>query len=97
MPAWPPSGNPIARISTPAKHHLVDPASAARLLGADAGALLDGIEPGPYINRNVTLLGHLFESLVTSSVRTYAQLGEARVHHFRTRGGEHEVDLIIAG
>ena len=25
----------------------------------------------------------------------FAQAAEARVYHFRTRGGEHEVDLIV--
>ena len=28
-------------------------------------------------------------------MRTYAQANEARVHHLRTRAGEHEVDLIV--
>lgn len=32
---------------------------------------------------------------MTLSVRTYAQANEARVRHLRTRGGEHEIDLII--
>jgi predicted AAA+ superfamily ATPase len=41
------------------------------------------------------LLGALFESLVTQSVRVYAQASEARVQHLRTRAGEHEVDLIV--
>lgn len=95
VPAWLPSANPIARLSTPTKHQLADPALAARLLGVDVAALLDGVERGPAIPRDGTLLGHLFESLVTLSVRTYAQLSEARVHHFRTRGGDHEIDLII--
>jgi hypothetical protein len=45
--------------------------------------------------RDGTLLGALFESLVTLSIRVYAQAAEASVHHFRTRGGEHEVDLIV--
>ena len=45
--------------------------------------------------RDGTLLGALFESLVTLSVRTYAQANEARIRHLRTRGGEHEIDLIV--
>lgn len=49
---------------------------------------LTGSSAGP-------LLGALFESLVTLSVRPYAQANEARVSHLRTRGGEHEIDLII--
>ena len=47
------------------------------------------------IPRGGTLLGHLFESLVTLSVRVYAQASEAQVKHLRTKGGRHEVDLII--
>ena len=42
-----------------------------------------------------TLFGALFESLVTLSVRVYAQACEARVNHLRTQGGEHEIDLIV--
>lgn len=41
------------------------------------------------------MVGGLFESLVTLGVRTYAQAAEARVFHFRTRNGDHEVDLIV--
>ena len=45
--------------------------------------------------RDGTLLGHLFESLVTLCVRVYAQTADARISHLRTKGGRHEVDLII--
>ena len=47
--------------------------------------------------RDGPLLGSLFESLVTQSVRVYADAADARVHHLRTRDGDHEVDLIIEG
>lgn len=50
---------------------------------------------GPPIPRDGTLLGALFESLVTLSVRVYAQAAEATVKHLRTAAGEHEVDLIV--
>lgn len=33
--------------------------------------------------------------MVTPSVRVYAHANEARVGHLRTRGGEHEIDLIV--
>lgn len=49
----------------------------------------------PEVPRDGTLLGALFESLVTMSLRVYAQSCEARVGHLRTAGGEHEVDLIV--
>ena len=40
-------------------------------------------------------MGALFQSLVTLSVRVYAQAAEARVAHLRTRNGDHEIDLIV--
>lgn len=42
-----------------------------------------------------SMLGHLFESLVTLCVRVPAQAAEARVGHLRTRNGDHEVDLVV--
>jgi len=45
--------------------------------------------------RDGPLAGALFESLVTLSVKVYAQAAEARVSHLRTKAGEHEVDLIV--
>jgi len=95
VPAWAPTRSHIRRISRPPKHQLADPALAARLLGADADALLSGEPAGPPIPRDGTLLGALFESLVTLSVRVCAQAAESRVAHLRTRAGEHEVDLIV--
>jgi uncharacterized protein len=95
LPAWIPADNPIGRLSQPPKHHLADPALAARLLGAGVDALLAGHEPGPRVAREGTLLGHLFESLVTLDVRVYAQAAEARPGHLRTYGGEREVDLVV--
>jgi uncharacterized protein len=95
VPAWLPTRNQIARLASPPKHHLADPAFAARLLGVDATGLLDGAAGGPPIVRHGTLLGALFESLVTLCVRVYAQQSEAQVRHLRTRAGEREVDLIV--
>lgn len=93
--AWLPTRNRISRLSFPPKHQLADPALAARLLGIDIGALLEGRAAGPPVPRDGALLGALFESLVTLSVRTYAQAAEAKVKHLRAVGGRHEVDLIV--
>lgn len=93
--AWLPTRNRIARLSSPPKHQLADPALAARLLGVDADALLEGRSAGPPVPRDATLLGALFESLVTLSVRTCARAAEASVKHLRTAGGRREVDLIV--
>ncbi|MGI8806842.1 MAG: ATP-binding protein [Acidimicrobiales bacterium] len=95
VPAWLPTSNHLRRLGSAPRHHLVDPALAARLLGVDAGALLDVGSVGPLTPRDGTLLGQLFESLVTLDVRVYAQAAEARIGHLRTHGGEHEVDLIV--
>lgn len=95
VPAWLPSHNLIKRLESPPKHHLADPALAASLLGIDAAALLQGQAAGPAIPRDRTLLGSLFESLVTLSVRVYAQAAEATVKHCRVHAGRHEIDLIV--
>lgn len=95
VPGWLPSRNHLARLNQAPKHHLADPALAARLLGVDEGALLTGAT-GPLIApRDGTLLGQLFESLVTLSVHVYAQAAESVVRHLRTRDGRQEIDLIV--
>ena len=104
VPGWMPRKNPLRRLTQAPKHHLVDPALAARLLGVDAGALLGGIAAGAKLvtitptdapPRDGTLLGQMFESLVTQSVRIYAQSAEARVYHCRTYDGRRQIDLIV--
>ena len=92
VPAWLPTLNRLRRLASAPVHQLVDPALAARLLGVGTEALLAGVDGW---EGDGTLLGALFESLMTLSVRVYAQACEARVHHLRTQGGEHEVDLIV--
>lgn len=93
VPGWKPTRNQIARLTEPAKHQMADPALAARLLGATASGLLKGQSPGPSVPRDGSLLGALFESLVTLSVRVYA--ARARVGHLRTYAGEREIDLVL--
>ena len=90
--AWLPTRNRLRRVASAPVHQLTDPALAARLLGVGTDALIAGTERW---EGDGTLLGALFESLMTLSVRVYAQACEARVHHLRTQGGEREVDLII--
>ncbi len=105
---WIPHRNQLGRLTQAPRHHLADPALAARLLGVDDEALLEGaVSPlfdpaGPLGSslekvapRDGTLFGQLFESLVTLSVRVYAQAAEATVRHLRTEEGRHEVDLIV--
>lgn len=94
VPGWAPTRSAPHRVTQAPKHQLADPALAARLLGSTAESLLAGEASGPAMPRDGNLLGALFESLVTLSVRVYARAAEARVGHFRTKSGEHEVDLI---
>lgn len=95
LEAWLPSHNHLSRLTVGPKHHLVDPALAARLLGRTAQNLLAGEEGSVAVPRDGTLLGGLFESLALLSVRTFAQAADAETRHLRTSGGEHEVDLIV--
>ncbi len=92
--AWAPTFNHLSRLSAAPKHHLADPALAARLLGVNAAALLRG-EGTQVVQRDGTFLGALFESLATLVVRVCAQAAEARVLHFRSWSGEREIDLIV--
>lgn len=96
LEAWIPTFAPLKRLTYTPKHHLVDPAIAARLVGVDKAGLLRG-EGNRVSAATGTWLGALFESLVTQSVRVYADAAAARVGHLRTKNGNHEVDLIVEG
>ncbi len=94
VPAWTPAGSVLTRLGQSPKHHLADPALAARLLGLGKDALLDGVG-SPVGPQSGSMLGHLFESLATLCLRVSAQAAEASVGHLRTRNGDHEVDLVL--
>lgn len=84
LPGCKPTRNHIRRLTEPPKHHLADPALATTLLGITSQRLLAGEEPAVAIPRDGAFLGALFESLVTQSVRVYAQAAQASVGHLRT-------------
>ena len=96
LPAWLPSANVINELTHAPKHHLADPALAARLLGVTKDALLTR-RTSETTSGSGPILGALFESLVTQSVRVYAQAAMATVHHLRTERGRQEVDIIVRG
>lgn len=95
VPAWLPGSNFLAELAQAPKHHLVDPALAVRALGMNAGKLLKGDSGTIVYPKEGELLGRLFESLVTMSIRVFAQSIGATVSHLRTRDGKHEVDIIL--
>lgn len=95
VPAWHPSNVDLGRVSKAPKHHLADPALAARLMQLDEQDLLALTANAMIGPQQGAALGRLFEGLVTLSLQTYAQAAEARVTHFRDLAGTHEVDLIV--
>lgn len=95
LPGWLPTNAHLNELAASPKHHLADPALAVALLGLDENALLTGDDRSATTFRDGPFLGALFESLVTLSIRVYAQRSEAHVAHFRMHRGEHEVDLIV--
>jgi len=93
--AWLPSANAFAARGRAPKHYLADPALSARLLKLSRQELFSGTAKS--ISPDNTVLGRLFESLVAQSLLVYAGVNRARVYHFRTSRGDHEVDFIIEG
>ncbi len=96
VPAWVPLFNPLKRLTRSPKHHLVDPALAARLMKVGKVGLLRG--EGTRVAADTgSWLGALFESLATQSIRTYAEATGAQVGHLRTKDTSREIDLIVEG
>ncbi len=89
LPGWSTTQNQFAKLQQAPKHHLADPALAARLLNLSARTLLSPA--------GATMVGKLFEALVTLSVRVLAQAEVARVYHLRDHRGAYEIDLLVEG
>lgn len=101
LPGWTPDRNELSKANQAAKHHLVDPALAAVLVGATLTNLMEQGEPIRHRELSGTrdpgkIVGNLLESLAAQSVRVYAQSARATVSHLSTKDG-HEVDLIVEG
>lgn len=94
LPAWSPSRNHLERLNEAPKHHLADPAFAARLVGMTRASLLTGAGE-MFTPLDGTYLGQLFESLATMSMRVFAAPLSASVSHLRLGSGRREVDLIV--
>ncbi|MDR1213684.1 MAG: DUF4143 domain-containing protein [Propionibacteriaceae bacterium] len=94
VPAWIPSFSHLKRLAQSPKHHLVDPALAARLVGVDAAGLIRGQGSGGQ-HPDGTFLGALFESLAVQTVRVLTESTGASVSHLRDQNNEREIDLII--
>lgn len=97
LSAWTPSHNHLGALAVRPRHFLADPALAARLVKRNPTQLLAGDAPPTIQPRDGGFLGALFESFAALSVRVFAQACDASVHHLRTQGGRHEVDMIVEG
>ncbi|MGV1006185.1 MAG: ATP-binding protein [Candidatus Nanopelagicales bacterium] len=94
-----PEGNPTGSVrhpstNSPILHSPPDSCGLAvtrcsvRPSPAERSAAFQRLRKGP-------LVGALFESLATLSVRVHAQAVGGEVSHLRTHRGDHEVDLIV--
>ncbi len=84
QPAWSARLRSRSRLRRAAKRHFVDPSLAVAALRA-----------GPQrLERDLELLGLLFESLVVRDLRVYADALDAGVYHYRDNTGL-EVDAVV--
>ncbi len=80
------NSNRLKRLTGLRKRHLVDHALSLAIAGIDADEL--AVEP--------QLAGRYVESFVAAQLRPLAVLEQATLHHLRTAGGEHEIDVVIS-
>jgi predicted AAA+ superfamily ATPase len=92
---WLPGGTSFKYLGKTPKHFLADPALSARLLDITPDRLLQGTGMAPLGSPEKTITGCLFEALTALSLKTYTLACNARLRHFRTSSGDHEVDFII--
>ena len=83
LPAW--ETNRLKRITSYPKRQLVDTALALALAGIDV----------PELMADPTLAGRYVESFVVAQLRPDVDAAGGHLSHLRTRGGDHEVDIVI--
>ena len=82
-PNW--QTNRLKRITAVAKRYFADTALALALAGIDVDQLR--LDPA--------LAGHYFDSFIACQLRPEIDATRATLHHLRSKGGEHEVDMVI--
>jgi len=84
VPAW--TSNRLKRLVHSPKRYLIDAALLTSALRLDSNGVL----------RDGDLLGRVLETFVAAQLRPEVALSECtpRLHHLRTEGGRHEIDLI---
>jgi uncharacterized protein len=94
LPPWLPSRNSFSRVAQSSKHFLADPALAMRLMNFSPSTIGTAVSYGSG-RYDHPLAGRMFEALVTLSVRSYADVCQAQVMHFRDGQGRREIDIIV--
>ncbi len=97
---WKQPSLPIPKCKTSVLHHLVDPALAAHLMSIEAvDDLLKSEGKSSDMAAGKRVFGLLFQSLITQSVRVYAEANNANVRWLATAKhksrSQHEVDIIV--
>lgn len=84
VPAW--TSNRLKRLVRSPKRYLIDAALLTGALRLDSNGVL----------RDGDLLGRVLDTFVAAQLRPEVALSECtpRLHHLRTEGGTHEIDLI---
>ena len=84
IPAW--TSNRLKRLVHSPKRYLVDAALLTSALRVDSNGVL----------RDGDLLGRVLDTFVAAQLRPEVALSACtpRLHHLRTEGGKHEIDLI---
>lgn len=84
IPAW--TSNRLKRLVHSPKRYIVDAALLTSALRVDSNGVL----------RDGDLLGRVLDTFVTAQLRPEVALSACtpRLHHLRTEGGKHEIDLI---
>jgi predicted AAA+ superfamily ATPase len=85
VPAW--TSNRLKRVVLQPKRYVIDPALLAHLLRVDVNGVL----------RDGDLLGRILDSFAAAQLRPEIAVSreQPRLHHLRTKQGEHEIDLLI--
>lgn len=85
VPAW--TSNRLKRLVLTPKRYVIDPALMLHVLRLDANGVL----------RDGDLLGRVLDTFVAAQLRPELAVSPAqpRLHHLRTKSGEHEIDLVV--
>jgi len=81
--AW--TSNRLKRVTSYPKRYFVDPGLAMATCGITATHLL----------ADPMVAGHYFDSFVAAQLRPEVDALGGSMHHLRTKGGAHEIDIVI--